>query len=437
MYPLLISLNTYSVKMYKSHIAKWGLDKKNKEPEMRAIVRKNKQRAEQGKRSDFLVRKRQLNFAEVVRYWQRKGVTIDEVIAQSIASPTPEAVECFTPPVSPPMTPPEDLATPEYMLRTIRGYIAASFESGTWVKTDPRSTCYSIKDGGRNEYSVDFSTLCQLAAQLFSRQNFDEAEKTLSAASAMSRRLLITEQPGILREFFRRIGPMQHKHNHEIALRILRQLSTISKEMLGASHPLCLFSTWLAAMPWSQIKDIICKCFDVMIDGFESLVGPMHVSTLHCRLDLNEMDNNLAMLRRLLNKCESALGSYDERTLDVRVQLMTRTFNEGHYAEAKRMGEDLLASVQGNPEIEERGWFGAMSHQDIAFCQYALGEPHSAIQNLEAALHIRMRQYGTQDGMVRTWLLTLEEWYIEQGQLNEATAARDWRIKLLELTEIA
>ena len=436
MYPLLTSLNTYSVKMYKTHIAKWGLDKKNKEPEMRAIVRKNEQRAEQGKRSNFRVRKRQLNFAEVVRYWERKGVTFDEVIARSTASPTPEAVECFTP-VSSPITPPEDLATPEYILRTIRGYIVASFESGTWVKTDPQIKCYSIKDRKRANHATDFGNICRLAAQLFLAQSSDEAERTLSAASAMSRKMLLAEDPTALDIILNVIVNMQCGNEHEIALRILRQLSATSKELLGESHPLCLFCAWLTAMPWSQIKDMISRCFDVMIDDFESLVGPMHMSTLRCRLSMNKMDINLAILRKLLDKCESALGSYDKRTLEVRVWLLNGTFNEGHHAEAKRMGEDLLAYFQRNPERIELSWVSAVSHKNIALCQYALGGPHFAIPNLEVAIHLLMGKAGAQNGLVRIWRFTLEQWRMEQRQLNAAAMVRDQRIKLLESTEIA
>ena len=410
--------------MYKTHIAKWGLDKKNKEPDMRAIVRKNKQRAEQGKRSNFLVRKRQVKFAEVVRYWQRKGVNIDEVIARSIASPTPEAVECFTP-VSSPIPPPEDLATPEYILRIIRGYIAASFESGTWVKTDPHGECFSIKDPLGSNHAIRFGNLCLLVAELFDCKNFEEMEKTLYAASAMSRKMLLAETPESLKEVLSLIAVMQSRNEHEIALRILRQLSATSKQLLGESHPLSLFWVWLAAMPWSQIGDIISRCFDVMIHDFESILGTMHRSTLNYRLFRNMMDMNLEMSRRLLDKCECALGSNDERTLFARTGLMYCTFEEGQYAEAKRMAEDLLASIE-----RMSGHWSTIGHSYIAYCQYALGEPHSAIQNLEVAIHLYMTHYGSQDGMVRKWLLYLEQWHIKQGQLNEATAARDRRIKL-------
>ena len=435
MYPLLKSLNTYSVKMYKSHIAKWGLDKKNKEPEMRAIVRKNKQRAGQGKRSNFLVRKRQLDFAEVVRYWQRKGMTIDEVVARSIASPTPEAIECFTPPVTSPMTLPEDLANPEYILRIIRGYIAASFESGIWVKTDPWDGCYSIKDGRNADWYCEFADLSNLAVWSFSTHNFEEAEKSMSDSFAISRKIIIAEQPDLLPVFLRRMVCMPRTRGHEIALRIIHQLSTTSKELLGEKHPLCLFWTRFAAIPWSQTEDIISRCFHVITDDFESLLGPVHRSTWGCRLSISELDINLAILRKLVNTCESALGSYDGRTLHVRVWLMDCTFKTGHYAEAKRLGEDILASLHEIQEVLQSysdWWFSISSWEIIARCQYALGEPHLAIQSLEVAVHLGIMNYLAQAEPLSTLIITLERWYIEQGQMNEAIAARNRWFKFLK-----
>ena len=422
--------------MYKTHIAKWGLDKKNKEPEMRAIVRKNKQRAEQGKRSNFRVRKRDMDFAEVVRYWKRRGVTVDEVIARSIASPTPETVECFTV-VSSPITPPEDLATPEYIMRIIRRYIAASFESGTWVKTDPQTYCYSIKSKDDNNHAVHFENVCYLACRLSFTQNFEEAENTLSAASVISKKMLLAEHPDTIEAILEHFARMRSRRYHEMNLRILHQLSTTSKELLGESHPLCLFAAWLAAMPWYQIEDIISRCFDVMVDDFESLVGPMHISTLSCRLTSHTVKHNTAKLRRLLNKCESALGSYDQRTLTVRMELMICTWREGDNAEAKRMGKDLLAFIQSNEAILDFIWGQIQCYKCIANCYYTLGELDQAIANLQAAISLGMAHYGSQDVGVGYLLLTLEQWCIEQGNLVAAIIARDQRIRLLESTKTA
>ena len=419
--------------MYKSHIAKWGLDKKNKEPEMRAIIRKNQQRAEQGKRSRFRVRKRDLDFAEVIRYWKRKGVAVDEVIARSMASPTPETVECFTV-VSSPITPPEDLATPEYILRIIRGYTAASFESGTWVKTDPRNLCYSTKAPKDVNSIADFSNMCQLAIELFSIQNLDQAHNTLSTTSVKIRKMLIAEQPETLTIILERVVMMQFYHCHDMALRLLHQLSASSKQLLGENHPICLFTAWLAAMPRSQIKDVVSRCFDVVTADFESLVGPTHLSTLSCRLATIDLSHNLATLRRFLNRCESVLGSLDKRALDVRVHLMYCAWSEGHDADTMSMSEDLLAFLQSTNAILNSNWFKIQCYTLIANFYHALDELDQAIANIQAAIDLRITHCGSQNAGLSRSLFTLERWYIEQGNLDAAMIVRDQRIRLLRST---
>lgn len=62
---------------------------------MRAIVGKHKQRPDLGKHCILRVRGRLMDFAEVVRYWHWKGVSVDDVISRRTASPTSEAVEFF------------------------------------------------------------------------------------------------------------------------------------------------------------------------------------------------------------------------------------------------------------------------------------------------------------------------------------------------------
>ena len=87
--------------MYKRRISEWGLDKKHKESEMRAIVRKHARRVSDGKSSTFSVRGRTIDYDSVIRYFRRKGVSVEDVVARQSTSPTPEAVICSTPPSSP------------------------------------------------------------------------------------------------------------------------------------------------------------------------------------------------------------------------------------------------------------------------------------------------------------------------------------------------
>ena len=87
--------------MYKSRIKKWGLDKKIKQPEARALLRMKRQRDAIGKDSAFCVRGKTVTIEDVLRYFKRKGVLNPGVEAQPPEVSTPPAIECWTPLPSP------------------------------------------------------------------------------------------------------------------------------------------------------------------------------------------------------------------------------------------------------------------------------------------------------------------------------------------------
>ncbi len=62
---------------------------------MRAIVRKNKELRDQNKVITFIVRGHSVDYGLVVRYWERRGVRIEDFVAQRSESKTPEAVDRF------------------------------------------------------------------------------------------------------------------------------------------------------------------------------------------------------------------------------------------------------------------------------------------------------------------------------------------------------
>lgn len=165
--------------MYKNHIKLWRLDKKHKENEMRAVIRKNHLRDQQGKSSRFEIRGRPVEIADAVRYFKRKGVSVEDVLASCTASLTPEAVKCFTP-VTSPLSTPRELAAPERILISIRDYFHGSFDSGTWVKTEPLIYCYSMKAAIASEANpYELQSHLNTAIQLFHLKRFSAAGQAL------------------------------------------------------------------------------------------------------------------------------------------------------------------------------------------------------------------------------------------------------------------
>ncbi len=133
--------------MLRKRFLKWGIDnKKNKEPEMRAMVRKTAERSRIGKSSTFRARGRILQYKDVVRYWERRHLSIEDVLTRITSrEPTPDGLEVVTP-VPSPVLPPAQLEISERILRGISNYICASFESRTWVFTTEDFFCKCKKE---------------------------------------------------------------------------------------------------------------------------------------------------------------------------------------------------------------------------------------------------------------------------------------------------
>ena len=87
--------------MYKTRINKWGLDKKNKEHEARAILKLHVQR--RGKPTEMRLRGRPVNVDRLQCYFKRKGLLIDDVLESTSAPQSNMDLVCKTP--SPPSTP--------------------------------------------------------------------------------------------------------------------------------------------------------------------------------------------------------------------------------------------------------------------------------------------------------------------------------------------
>ena len=206
---------------------------------MRAVVRKTDRRAKQGKPSTVIIRNRVVN-DDIVSYWKRKGIAIDDVIAQRTASVTPEAVNCYTPLVSPLRTP-ELLVIPECILNCIRNYFQGSIEDGEWMPRGHGRLNRARKViAKRNLYSLcnDFSD----ASSLFSRKRNSEGRKLLSSVMSKLDAILLREHPLTLVYIFRLVLEMSKMNRQELASAALNQFADLGKILIGAQYSLCRIS---------------------------------------------------------------------------------------------------------------------------------------------------------------------------------------------------
>ena len=427
--------------MYKTRIKQWGLDKKHKENEMRAIVRKTKALGSQGRSATFHVRGRPVDYKDVVNYFKRKDLRPEDVITQRTGSKTPEAVDYFITVPSPIMTP-ESIAIPERILVSIRDYFRGSFENGTWVTTDSQIGCQTTRGQGNLADLFQLDSDVKTACQLFGRNNFQGAGQTLIAATSRIKAIILAEHPDTLQFVFQITHTVFLAEKIEVALAILRQYSALAEIIVGKTHPLGRICGWLTSVAPLQWGTVISRCTGSLADHFESLAGPLNMSTVLSRLEHifsevafeHNMSHGLISLKDLLHNCETNLGPQDDRTKEVRLGLAWQYFRLSDYAEAMKVGCEVITYAQhvvGGAGIH----LYIQGLHIVARSEYAMGDTYSAEIHLREAIEWRMANYGPNDSWVRDCLVRLEGWLVEQGRLSLAAQVyKRWKESLLDCT---
>ena len=427
--------------MYKTRIKQWGLDKKHKENEMRALVHKTKTLGSQGKSAAFRVRGRPVDYKDVVRYFTRKDMRIEDVVAQRTGSKTPEAVDYFIT-VPTPMTTPESIAIPECILVSIRDYFRGSFENGTWVTTNPEIGCQTTR-GQRNSWTVliELQYDVLIACELFRRNDFQGAGQNLIAATSRIKGIILAEIPETLQSIFLIIKRSLRYKRYEIALAILRQYSALAEIIMGKMHPIGCICRRLASIAPSQWETVIARCTGSLVDHFESLAGPLNMSTIYSRVEHigsefdseYNMNQRLILLKNLLHSCETILGPQDPRTREVLLNLARYYIHKSNYAEAMRVGWDLV-TLTLDYRIELSFYFEGL--YTVAISEYAMGDIHSAETHLREAIEWRISKYGPNDSRARWSLVKLEEWLVEQRRYDSAAQVQKrWKQSLVDCTD--
>lgn len=279
--------------MYKNKITQWGLDKNNKENEIRAIVRKTTQRAAVGKKSVARIRGRVLDPEEIQRYLKRKSHSMEFALVQSAS--TPPGLECFTPSEIPgsPRTP-EVFSVPEHIFILLRDYITGSFQSGTWICKNLRSECRSIKQYYAADAALcDLHNCLKLACGFFDIASSEEGIRMLAAAVAGIKDILMAESPEVLIMMFASILDVKARGRPEMVPRILGQFADMAAIVLPTRHPIGQICRHLVSFDFHQLTNIVSLAFQSLVEYFESILGQTGYSALTFRTEyiINQVDD--------------------------------------------------------------------------------------------------------------------------------------------------
>ena len=410
--------------MYKDRINKWKIDKKIKGEEMKAIIRKRAQRSRAGKKSAFRIRDSQVSQIKIVRYRKAKGLSSEEQ-ALRLRAPMPAELFCYTPLLSP-LSTPQVLETPERIVRLVQEYINGSFDSGTWLTTEDQ-ICISRK--GSNSLIYNFQVRFEHATRMIRSGEPKDGWQLLNMAMALIEQILSVESPEILpRLAFLIRDPFSLNHFAEIASTLLRQFSAMSAAIMPQMHPFNHIFALLIGLETSHLEETLGMVMQSQVDCFARRSGRYSWSTLELQLSMlpGEPTAKAAQTTEhcltLLRECETNLGTFDERSLEVRLSLACQHFHQSEFQETAELAQTIISLAAQNQDhvtpLISNTFFA------LSWAQFELSKLELAEQNIRQAIHIRILDHGWEDDRVHHFMLHLESWLKEWNRPDEAAEVR-------------
>ena len=434
--------------MYKDRIRKWQIDKKIKGHEMKAIIRKQAQRSRVGKESLFYLRNSQVPKHKVNRY--RKAMKLTSEEALMLRAETPPGLICHTPPASPLATP-EVLEIPERIAKLVQDYIEGSFDSGTWSSSEP-ARAVSTRGSGNLIYTFDDQV--QNAMNHFRRGETSYAWRMLKMAMASIEHIVSAEHPGTLDALaFSLYKIMHYLESSEVASIFLEQFSAMSAVILPKQHPFNQVFARLIRLDMFDLRYILLIAKESLSDGFDRRLERFNLNSLVIQvslLHLKALEGSAHVTEgclTLLQAMELDLDPSDPRVLAVRDQLAQHHLNEGEFAEAAEIAQNItdLAAQTGNvrPTTHVSAMYThasaphthASAMYTLSYAQYELSETTLAEQNLRQAIQTRAKEFGLEDGIVLDYMLDLEVWLEEWGRPDEAAEVHRQREQIFDSME--
>jgi hypothetical protein len=421
--------------MYKNRITKWKLDKRNKEREVMAVVRKKTERDAVGKASEFHIRGRVVSIDDVHRYLKRKGISIED--ATALRAATPPDLCCCTPngfPQSP--ANPEVFDTPRRIFVSIRSYVLGSVESKTWLPNN--GGFYHANMNGDDSLALITFRECAIAAcDLFNEGNFQKAGMFLVKGSALVRDILWQENPNLLSVLLNVLVYLRRSGWIDCTNILLNQFLNMAATILPDMHPLRRIFQCLISLDPVLAEEVLASSWESFLDMYEQELRAFSASSLQTRTyyicnieQFRHPGVAEEQLRAIVRKSKEICGRLDHRHVEAWLSLVDFLLFQGRYAEAATTTKNAIRCAnEGKLHNTGDTWCHGMER--LADCQYRNFDDELAESTLRQVIGVYSTSWGWQDAYTLRLLTKLERWLTEFGKHEEAAEVSEQVAEIL------
>ncbi|KAK3290475.1 uncharacterized protein B0H64DRAFT_59301 [Chaetomium fimeti] len=438
-----------TVKMFRTRIRKWGIDKNNKAAEVAYMLKLKKQRDISGKKSTFFIRNRPVDWEDIERYlartpdfWAKHGTTLD-------LSKSPHDITCTTPPPESPrilsasvpqkLDAAHELRVHEEILRFFRDYTEGSFEQGMW-HLSPDHKRYFGRGG------VDASA--RLNTWYDKLRNVADWPGQDADAVRLANYLL-DDLPQLIRDQDFTVFPALMRccfylsaRRPELGRVVVQFVAKLCDVILGEKHPMSLAWSRVKSLPMSDYLLVLQGTARIRLDQVESRQGDdvddestitaLREYLLVLRLGGSdaapEIDRVTCQAKDQVLKSKDGLAASHCRLL---LGTATSYITCRRFAEAEevldRVGEHLPTSSAQNPQSQRvlPTYLFIMG-----FFRYVTGRMDEAVNYFMQTYYALEKARGPNSSAIADILLALVDL---PGLLQKPEEIEHWRNKLTQV----
>jgi tetratricopeptide (TPR) repeat protein len=426
------------VKMYKSRIWKWGLDKKLKGDEVLAILLLKRERDAVDKRSEFRIRGQLVDLDNVNRYLKRNPSLMARYRSgQKPSIQTTLEVYCQTPPPSPTLTIahiPGEMHQVEQILTLYRDYVDGCFGAGKWT-CQYDVDCVSVGGGDRSgDLFERVIASFALVNRCMMRGDNISINSLLGPAFESLKEIVASESPIFVARTVCLLWYLERHHKHDLLRLVMDYLSGLVPIVLGHHHIMTQIWRLLGGSELSDYYELSLRLYAMLIPDMEDRVGSANYLTHVLYSDYIDC----LYARQTAEECESVIRRHREKA--------EATGKRHEWLDDLALSHAglLVVCKQGQGRVEEAiqvltshrdHYAHTMSEEQEALLNLELGVTYYKCGNLTAAIPCvkqaaRLALISDADErIVLTSLANLERMLRETGRTFEADRALQFHMQ--------
>lgn len=430
-------LFTNSVKMYKSRIWKWGLDKKLKGDEVLAILILRRDRQAEQKETEFTIRGQPVDIDNINRYIKRNPSLVARFREGQVPSiHTMAEVQCRTPSPSPPRTLPPftEVYRGEEVLGLFRDYIDGSFANGSW-DCEFNVSCVSRISGDRSDELFErIIASFALVNRCLMRGDQINISEILNPAFESLKEVIATESPVFVVRAVCLLWYLDQHHKNDLLRLVLNYLTELIPIVLNQHHIMARIWRILGKTQFSNYYELSKCLYSMLVPLMETRIGPANFLTT-----ILYGDHIDCLFHRCGSSESLALAStYRERVEATQMQhpwltdlAITQTAVLCAAKEAEGRIEEAMECLQTLKEYNMSEEQEAVVNIQLGNYSYQTGDIPAAIRSYREATRLAVTVDGD-ERLLLTCLTNLESALSKGGKSLDAKRVHAYRLKRLE-----